>query len=308
MVFISSSILALCRSFNSALFGGDGGRLCVMGGGYTNAAELGRGRRSCFYSCSGCFPKNRMSGLLVPNKIISADHLTRMGNGKDATHIANVLIDDSVWTAEDFAQAFRKQRLSQKDFGAHGVPEFRLLGEKHEKGVNLFVPTQGIVKGEIYSDISKNIKSLFLSIIRQCDRHLISPFAFIDRSMLLSLLKTSSSLRNLPSANCWREISTALVISAFSRQASISSHVRSKSATLIITLVQWPFCVITMGRCVRAVRSKQSLSVRRYSVNGTTSSSKRGRRIGSVKGCIADSPFKFMHIVPYSVPNDKEVA
>ena len=43
------------RSLNSAIFGGDGGRWCVMGGGYTNAAELGREGRSCFYSCYSCF-------------------------------------------------------------------------------------------------------------------------------------------------------------------------------------------------------------------------------------------------------------
>jgi len=49
-----SAISALCRSFNSASFGGDGGRLCVMGGGCNDAAELGRGRESCFYSCLGC--------------------------------------------------------------------------------------------------------------------------------------------------------------------------------------------------------------------------------------------------------------
>ena len=52
---ISSSIPVPCRSLNSAMFGGDGGRLSVMGGGYTNAAELGCGRRSCFYGCLGCF-------------------------------------------------------------------------------------------------------------------------------------------------------------------------------------------------------------------------------------------------------------
>lgn len=52
-------ILAPSRSFASAIVGGDGGRWCVMGGGYTNAAELGRGRRSCFYSCLGCFEFNK---------------------------------------------------------------------------------------------------------------------------------------------------------------------------------------------------------------------------------------------------------
>ena len=48
-------IIAPCRSLNSASFGGDGGRLCVMGGGCNDAAELGRERKSCFYSCSSCF-------------------------------------------------------------------------------------------------------------------------------------------------------------------------------------------------------------------------------------------------------------
>ena len=47
--------LALCRSLNSAIFGGDGGRLCVMDGGCNDAAKLGRGRKSCFYSCYSCF-------------------------------------------------------------------------------------------------------------------------------------------------------------------------------------------------------------------------------------------------------------
>jgi hypothetical protein len=50
----NSSISAPTRSFNPAMFGGDGGRLCVMGGGCSDAAELGRGKRSCFYSCSSC--------------------------------------------------------------------------------------------------------------------------------------------------------------------------------------------------------------------------------------------------------------
>ena len=49
-----SAIFVPCRSLNSAIFDGDDERLCVMGGGYTNAAELGRDRKSCFYSCLGC--------------------------------------------------------------------------------------------------------------------------------------------------------------------------------------------------------------------------------------------------------------
>lgn len=52
-------ILALCRSLNSAIFDGDGGCLCVMGGGCSDATELGRGRKSCFYSCYSCFQFNK---------------------------------------------------------------------------------------------------------------------------------------------------------------------------------------------------------------------------------------------------------
>jgi hypothetical protein len=49
------TIIVLCRSHNSASFGGDGECLCVMGGGCNDAAELGcEGKRSCFYSCSSC--------------------------------------------------------------------------------------------------------------------------------------------------------------------------------------------------------------------------------------------------------------
>jgi hypothetical protein len=58
MIF-SSLIPVPCRSLNSAMFGGDGGRLCMMGGGCSDAAELGRERSSCFYSCLSCFEFNK---------------------------------------------------------------------------------------------------------------------------------------------------------------------------------------------------------------------------------------------------------
>lgn len=48
-----------CRSLNSAVFGGDGGRLCIMGGGCNDAVELGREGKSCFYSCYSCFQFNK---------------------------------------------------------------------------------------------------------------------------------------------------------------------------------------------------------------------------------------------------------
>jgi hypothetical protein len=52
---VSFPILLLCRSCNSATFGGDGGCMCVIGGGCSDAAELDRERKGCFYSCLGCF-------------------------------------------------------------------------------------------------------------------------------------------------------------------------------------------------------------------------------------------------------------
>ena len=61
MIFLSS-IPAHTRSLNSATFGGDGGYLCVMGGGCNDAAELGREGKSCFYSCSSCFQFKTVEG------------------------------------------------------------------------------------------------------------------------------------------------------------------------------------------------------------------------------------------------------
>lgn len=55
-------IHTLSSSLNSAMFAGDCGRLSVMGGGCNDAAELGRGRRSCFYSCFSCQFEIRSAG------------------------------------------------------------------------------------------------------------------------------------------------------------------------------------------------------------------------------------------------------
>ena len=51
----------------------------------------------------------------------------------------------------------------------------------------------------------------------------------------------------------------------------------SYSEMFMTTVVARPFCVMNRGRCVRFVRSRQSLNVRRYSVKGMTSSLILGR-------------------------------
>ena len=55
-------------------------------------------------------------------------------------------------------------------------------------------------------------------------------------------------------------------------------------------------------RCVRDVLAKQALRVRRYSVKGTTSSSRRGRSRGFVLVRIDYSPFEDGNMVHYLVP------
>ena len=54
-----SAIFELSRSLNYAIFDGDDERLCVMDGRCSDAAELGREGRSCFYSCLSCFEFNK---------------------------------------------------------------------------------------------------------------------------------------------------------------------------------------------------------------------------------------------------------
>ena len=127
-----------------------------------------------------------------------------------------------------------------------------------------------------------------------------------ETSSIFSIsLKDSSSERHSPCSNCLRDMAMAFASSAFSRHISISSHVFSKSLMPIITLAARPLCVMTMGRCVRAVRSRQSLSVRRHSVKDTTSSSRRGRRIGCVAvRVMAFCPqMEYASIVHYSAHN-----
>ena len=110
--------LAPYRSRNSAMFGGDGGRLFVMGKGYTTAAELDRGRRSCFYSCSSCCqfkmvewkqqgqlekttfdkvransPAGRDSSVVMPLALKNLEHVLSWCDCADSKNYAVFLVD-----------------------------------------------------------------------------------------------------------------------------------------------------------------------------------------------------------------------
>ena len=128
-----------------------------------------------------------------------------------------------------------------------------------------------------YTPVSSN--RCLVRVFGPLDIHLHAPLACMSSNMVSMSSNDSSSVRHSPFSNCFREIAIDRDSAALARQPSISSHVASRSEMLIVANVARPFCVMTIGRCVRPLRSKQSLRVRRYSVKGMTSSSRRGRWI-----------------------------
>ena len=191
-----------------------------------------------------------------------------------------MFIYDSIWTAYGLTEAFVIRWKRQETFFRYSVSEFRKRREQSCNIPEITVPFTGDFSGLLSKYEPNNTHPLIMGMSGPHDFHRDAPSTSILSSIFSASSKESSSVRHSPFSNCLREMVTARDSSAFSRHDSISSHVLSKSATLIITLVLRPFCVMTMGRCVRAVRAKQSLRVRRYSENGTTSSSRRGREIG----------------------------
>ena len=238
---------------------------------------------------------------LVPVGVARADEHSAVHNGEDVDFVVDVLVYDAIWTAHCLAKAFESVRKRPETFFGDLIAK---IGEWREKPYGLSevaVPSAGEFACLFAANEPDYGHSLAMCVSRPFCRHLFA----IPSSMLSISSKDSSSVRHSPLSNCLREMAIARASSAFSRHIAISSQVLSKSATLIITLVLRPFCVMTMGLWVRAVLAKQSLSVRRYSVNGTTSSSRRGRSIGLAFVRMADPPFQTDTMVHYSVPHVK---
>ena len=236
--------------------------------------------------------------------VVHLDEHAAVHDCEDVDLTALDLVDDAVGIAPHLTEAVGVLRHGRETGVRDPAPHFREVRKPQDGIVELPVPARGVVAREPVRDGAENCRALVFGVKRPCDRHLHAPWANISSSILSDSSKASVSVTNFPSANSRREISTLRVSSSRARMRSISSQVDSKSATLSITFVARPFCVTTTGRWVRAVRAQHSASVRRYSVKGTTSSSRRGRWIGfgRVRVGMSESPLETGESVQIPVP------
>ena len=238
----------------------------------------------------------------IPIGVACTNQHCAVHDGEDMNLVVGMLIDDAIWTALSLAEAVIIRGKSPETFFGYPVAEFWKRREQSRGLPKVSVPSAGNLSRLLAEYEPNNAHALGMGVFGPLDPHRRTAFFSISSSIRSVSAKASSSVMNSPFSNSLREISMDLDSSARLRHVSISSHVRSKSATLIITLVLRPFCVITIGRCVRDVLAKQALRVRRYSVNGTTSSSRRGRSRVLVFVRIEYSPFEGGNMVHYFVP------
>lgn len=244
-----------------------------------------------------------MVPLLVPAYVLRGYHLPFVENCKYSVDVADRLVDYAIGGAEYLPDSspsrrrieitFRRDNRSHVGIGAqrlYGIPDFD-------------APMLCILLGEFTRDGAQDSPQLVAGRHGPVVVHDVNP----DSMSRSRESKSASSPMNSPFSNSLRAVSIMRLNAARLRQVSISSHVLSKSATLIITLVLRPFCVMTIGRCVRDVRAKHALRVRRYSVKGTTSSSRRGRSMILAFVRMVDSPNENADIVHYSVPKGNGV-
>ena len=237
--------------------------------------------------------------LLIPAHVTGEDHLPFMEDRKYAIGGPHSLIDYSVGGADDLSKACVDRVRIGETFRRHYRPHVRIGAQWSYGFPYLDAPALSVLPGKFMRNRAQNTTQLIACGFGPIVGHDANP-----ESISFSMESNSSSSEmNSPFSNSLREISIIRLKAARLRHDSISSHVLSKSATLIITLVLCPFCVMTMGRCVRAVRAKQSLRVRRYSVKGTTSSSRRGRSMVLAFVRMVFSPFENTDMVHYSVPS-----
>ena len=254
----------------------------------------------CSRMC-GCTVLRNLSES-IPISVTCTNQHSAVHDGEDMNLVVGMFIDDAIWTALSLAEAVIIKGKSPETFFRYHVTEFWKRREQSRGLPKVSVPSAGNLSRLLTEYEPNNAHTLGMGVPGPLDPHRRTAFVSISSSIRSASAKASSSVMNSPFSNSLREISMDLDSSARLRHVSISSHVLSKSATLIITLVLRPFCVMTMGRCVRAVRAKQSLRVRRYSVKGTTSSSRRGRSIVLVFVRMVFSLFESTNMVHYFVP------
>ena len=234
---------------------------------------------------------------LIPASVAWSDHLPTMQHSKDSVDVVYGLVDDPIGSANHLPDSLMVCGRVGIALKWNYAPQFRECAQGQNGIPYLGSPTLRVVSGEFARDCPDNSTKL----VCRGSRPSVDHGRTLSLSSVSSESKSSSSSTVSPFSKSCRAFSMTWFKYDRFRMASISSHVLSKSAMLIITLVDRPFCVMTIGRCVRAVRAKQSLSVRRYSVKGTTSSSRRGRMIGLVFVFNLLPPVRNGNIVPYSV-------
>lgn len=265
-------IPAPSRSLNSASFGGDGGRLCVMGGGCNDAAELDCEGRSCFCSCLGCCQleienRKQRGQLELQSKGIDVC-LSCINNLRDFYYFAkDAIVNPPVFvSAEDFA------KVGAIDFGIGCFPKQRGVEKLFNCLKNIRVKSVCIIRIKVARNIIAGFLKGFYSIGGPLESHIATLSRDFPPVRLLPALRRFARLPimrltcscDLTSPRCdW----PSLMRNPSYVSASCSFwQMASQSVAFRKTEVARPFCVSMMGRCVSAVRATQSASVVRNSL------------------------------------------
>ena len=264
--------LSPCRSVNFTSHSGDGGRLSVMDGRCSDAAELGRGRKSCFYSCLGCFQlemvKWKQQGHLeLQSKWIEVC-LSRVNYLRDFyCFTKDAIVNPPVFvSAENFA------KVGAIDFGIGFFPKQRGVEKLFNCLKNIRVKSVCIIRIKVARNIIAGFLKGFYSIGGPLESHIATLSRDFPPVRLLPTLRRFARLPiirltcscDLTSPRCdW----PSLMRNPSYVSASCSFwQIASQSVAFRKTEVARPFCVSMMGRCVSAVRATQSASVVRNSL------------------------------------------
>ena len=294
------TILAPCRLLNSTVFGGDGGCWCVMGGGYTNAAELGRERKSCLYSCSGCCQyeignmKQRGQHERTTFSRVRANSPARRRNAERKRGVSesklselqskwidfclsgvnnlgnfNCLIKDAIVNPPVFVSAENLAKIGASHFRVGFLSKQGVFKKLFGSFKNVSVKCICIIGIKVTGNIIAGLLKCFYGMVGPLERHIailsrgFSPLPALRRLARLPIMRLTCSW-DLTSPR-WDWPSLMRNPSYVSASCSFWQMI-SQSAALRKTDVARPFCVSMMGRCVSAVRATQSASVVRNSL------------------------------------------
>ena len=181
--------------------------------------------------------------LFVPAHVTGEYHLSFMEDRKYAIGVGHGLVDYSVGGADDLSKACIGRGWIGETFRRYDRPDVRISAQWSYGVPYLGAPALGVLLGKFTRNRAQDFAQLVACRYRPVVVHELKPVSI----SFSKEAKSSSSSTNSPLSNSLRDTSIMRLKAARLRQVSISSHVRSKSATLIITLVLRPFCVMTNG-------------------------------------------------------------